>query len=88
MTFRRALAAVQMSAVRITFQRKALNDDRLGDANLNEPCLAKKNVSGFEVWKIFACKYERVGVRTTLMPLAYVTMLYLSMEGAPSIMLE
>ena len=42
MTFRRALAAVQMSAVRITFQRKALNDDRLGDANLNEPCLAKK----------------------------------------------
>ena len=87
MTFRRALAAVQMSAVRITFQRKALNDDRLGDANLNEPCLAK-NVSGFEVWKIFACKYERVGVRTTLMPLAYVKVLYLSMEEAPSIMLE
>ena len=46
MTFRRALAAVQMSAVRITFQRKALNDDRLGDANLNEPCLAKKTSLG------------------------------------------
>ena len=44
MTFRRALAAVQMSAVRITFQRNALNDDRLGDANLNEPCLAKKRL--------------------------------------------